>query len=213
MVERSDRSTKVGVVARRQRALIGQQSEDAELPIEQRDGGLVACVLPPFPRHALRLVRALLHHKDLGVEVALQLLVCVVDAELLEGVDLKALEPKDVQYPDRPSALVLSLFRRPIHDSVTTEPPIDAAHHEVEDAFEHSARHSVASGCGLLDCVRRHDRLPGDAQASVAQTLAQNSAVDTQCAAHDGQRRERSASDSSGPATVTHKDVFPNIRI
>ena len=43
----------------------------------------------------------LLQFEDVLVEVVLELLVCVVDAELFKTVPLKVLKPKDVKDPDR----------------------------------------------------------------------------------------------------------------
>lgn len=42
----------------------------------------------------------LLQVKNVIIEVILQLLVCIVDAELLEAVDLEVFKPKNVQDTD-----------------------------------------------------------------------------------------------------------------
>jgi len=57
---------------------------------------LVVNKLDLFPLDIFFLVLFLLHSEHVVVEVLLEFFVCVVDAELLEGVFLEDFEPKDV---------------------------------------------------------------------------------------------------------------------
>ena len=43
----------------------------------------------------------LLKLEDMLVEVILKMLICIIDAELLEAVSAKVLKPKDVQHSNR----------------------------------------------------------------------------------------------------------------
>ena len=73
-----------------------------------------------YLRHVkpLAFVNLHLEEEDVRIEVELQLLIGVVDTQLLEGVDCKALKPKDVQHSDGCRAL-----RSSAH---TVDPSVDA---------------------------------------------------------------------------------------
>lgn len=74
-------------------AKLVQQVEDAHGPfLDEVQHVLVVHELDVGPVDALLLVLGLLHLKHVLVEVLLQLLVCQVDAKLLEVVLLEALE-------------------------------------------------------------------------------------------------------------------------
>ena len=89
-----------------------------ELRLDQADDEMVVNKLDALECHALLLILALLEFEDGIRKVLLQLLVAEVDAELLERVDIKDLEAKDVEHRDGVRALGGSLrvngFDQPI---------------------------------------------------------------------------------------------------
>ena len=89
-----------------------------ELRLDQADDEVVVNKLDALECHALLLILALLEFEDGIRKVLLQLLVAEVDAELLERVDIKDLEAKDVEHRDGVRALGGSLrvngFDQPI---------------------------------------------------------------------------------------------------
>ena len=64
--------------------------------VDEVDTPLVVCKVDIIDLHPLHLVRLLLQHKDVVVEVLLQTLVGVVNAKLLEAVYGEALETKNI---------------------------------------------------------------------------------------------------------------------
>ena len=81
--------------------LLIQHGVDAIVGVleELQDGGIVL-VAEVLHVHALCLVDGELVLEDVLVEVVVELLIAVVDAELLEGVGDEGLEAEDVQYTD-----------------------------------------------------------------------------------------------------------------
>ena len=76
-------------------------ARQTSLPLlDQVEAALVVLERDGLDVELLALVDLHLEHEDVLVEVVLKLLVREVDAELLEGVDLEALEPEDVQHTD-----------------------------------------------------------------------------------------------------------------
>ena len=96
-----DLRQETGVGALRDRNFFVKHREDSHVPNFQH----VQARLVVFERrvrndHTLSFVLVLLQLEDVLVKVGLQLLVAVVDAQLLEGVQLERLEPENVQHVD-----------------------------------------------------------------------------------------------------------------
>jgi hypothetical protein len=97
----------------REPALLVKDEEDAGRDagggalLEHRDALLVVRLVDRHPADGLADVDLLLGFKDARVEVALQLLVRKVDAELLEAVGLEDLEAEDVEHRNRRARLRL----------------------------------------------------------------------------------------------------------
>ena len=86
----------------RQAALVVQQRQQADRGCLNQSQQLgVARHADVGPRDALGGVGARLGVEDAFEEVGVQRLVCEVDEELLEGVGVEALKPKDVEQTDR----------------------------------------------------------------------------------------------------------------
>ena len=81
-------------------ALLIQQVEHPQLGLDQVDAGLVVVEVDHLPLDPLLDVLLLLQLEHVHVELLLQLLVGVVNAELLKGVHLKSLKAVDVEHPD-----------------------------------------------------------------------------------------------------------------
>lgn len=121
----------------------------------------------------------LLQIEDVVVEVILQLLICIVDAELLEAVCLKVLEAKNVQNSDgqtleseigyvmKPvskvcccSSLLLddaSYGDRLLHVFLVEQCVIDAQHDPVKQGTVERFGHGVSGSDGLIEGRKHHD--------------------------------------------------------
>ena len=86
-------------------------------------------------RSAARLVRELLGLEDGAQEEVLQLLVGVVDAQLLERVDLEDLEAEDVEEPDEGGGGRVRVGER----------LVDTTHEQVEDALRQGRTAAAAA--------------------------------------------------------------------
>ena len=76
------------------------------------------------------------------IEVILQVLISIIDAELLEAVAAKVLEAKDVQHPYRlPLMLTVVLLGQ--------ESLVDLQHNPVKQRAVHTLGHGVSGGDGL----------------------------------------------------------------
>mmetsp|Transcript_9537 Transcript_9537/g.20903 ORF Transcript_9537/g.20903 Transcript_9537/m.20903 type:complete len:591 (-) Transcript_9537:776-2548(-) len=137
------------VGALRHDALLVEDREDSgRLGLQDVDGVRVVGEVEGVPGDALAGVKLLLELEDEGVEELLQPLVGEVDAELLEGVHLEALEAEDVQHPDKE-----------LHVLDVPDGRVDAPHDEVEgDAIE-GLRQGVAVVRGRPHVVRAPDPL------------------------------------------------------
>ena len=152
------------VVALWQLALLVQQRDDPELALEQRERLLVAAEAAAAPWHALRLVLAPLSLKGHVVELALQLLVGVVDAELLEAVGRERLEAEDVEHTHGAAATIasssaLGRTARGAQRAGRGEGIVDAVDEAGEDAAEERLGQRVARLPRLLRRERRHHQL------------------------------------------------------
>jgi hypothetical protein len=91
-----------GVGGLREATLLVEEHEHAGRRhlLDEVDAGLVVAVVDLRETDLLAGVLVLLEPKDVLVEVGLELLVGVVDAELLEGVHFEVLKSKDVEHAD-----------------------------------------------------------------------------------------------------------------
>jgi len=123
--------------------LLVQEGKDADLRVlDDVDAVIVVEVLDLLELDALLLVNELLLLEDLLVEVALELLVTVVDAELLERVDVKVLEAGNIQHTDVGGG------------AGKGERRVDAGHEPVKEAGVEGLGEGVAGGVGLPDLER-----------------------------------------------------------
>ncbi len=107
-------------------ALLVEQGHNAHGLLDEVDGGLqVEAEVDKLPLDALALVLLLLQDEHGVVEELLQLLVGVVDAHLLERVELEDLEAGHVEDADEGGALALGPVQR----------AVDAVHQPAEHAL------------------------------------------------------------------------------
>ena len=100
----------------RKQTLLIEQRQNPHWFLDQINSGLeVQPEVDVLPLEALALVLLLLQHEHGVVEELLQLLVRVVDAELLERVELEDLESGYVQYADEGRALPLTPVQRLVY--------------------------------------------------------------------------------------------------
>jgi len=98
-------------------AFFVEKIQYAKFRFDEVNAGLVVIEINQFPLNLLLEVFLLLQLKDVLVELLLQFLVGVVDAELLERVDLERLKPVNVQNTDEAqSTSVLQLRIDLTHD-------------------------------------------------------------------------------------------------
>mmetsp|Transcript_49856 Transcript_49856/g.106023 ORF Transcript_49856/g.106023 Transcript_49856/m.106023 type:complete len:479 (-) Transcript_49856:2004-3440(-) len=161
------------VVGSRNDALLVQQRQDAcVLPVDEVEHVLVVREGDELPQYALSLVLVLLELEDVLVELLLQGLVGVVDADLLEVVHLEGLEAEDVQHADGRAA-----FNRAIQAfallMLCGNAPVDLAHYEVERGAV-GRLHQGLAGLLALDLVQWavHDLVSG-ADGSIGQGVRQ----------------------------------------
>lgn len=81
--------------------LVHERNETSRRALNKIDAGHVVLKLDVAPGDCLLLVLLLLGPKHVLVELLVKLLVGIVDAELLERVLLKHLEPIDVEYGNK----------------------------------------------------------------------------------------------------------------
>ncbi|KAI3483202.1 hypothetical protein L1887_53982 [Cichorium endivia] len=122
------------VGAGRQPGLLVEEREDAELALDHVDAGLVVGEVDKGPRDLLLEVLFLLELEDVVVELVLEALVGVVDAELLVRVDLESLEAVDIEDADHGLArLGRAEGERTVHlvDEPVEEAGVDVLGHRV----------------------------------------------------------------------------------
>mmetsp|Transcript_64162 Transcript_64162/g.191226 ORF Transcript_64162/g.191226 Transcript_64162/m.191226 type:complete len:264 (+) Transcript_64162:747-1538(+) len=133
-------------------ALRVHEAEETQRPLaECVDNWLVVLELDVVPLDPLAVVHLLFQREHVVVEVLLELLVCEVDAQLLEGVPLEDLKAVDVQEPDAPQIRFAGALSR---DAL-----VDAPDQPVEEPREGDLRHGVARVGGGLQVVGPVDRL------------------------------------------------------
>mmetsp|Transcript_28437 Transcript_28437/g.53762 ORF Transcript_28437/g.53762 Transcript_28437/m.53762 type:complete len:284 (-) Transcript_28437:102-953(-) len=122
-----------------------------DLVVEERDRS---------PGDAFRLVLVLLSLECQRDENLLELLVDVVDAELFESVDVKNLEPVNVQ--DTQTQHVLGadqVFPDLLGDFLDVEADVDTLNEKVKEALKESLPHRVPPTSGLNGVLRHRVRL------------------------------------------------------
>eukprot|EP00968_Pinguiococcus_pyrenoidosus_P012298 scaffold1070_cov245-Pinguiococcus_pyrenoidosus.AAC.52 len=146
--------------------LVVQLREDAvRAALDEVQAGLVVREVDEGPLDALAVVLVLLDLEDEAVEVLLQRLIGVVDAELLEAVRLEALEAKDVEHADgRP------LIRGRLDPDALVHPVNDPVE-EVRVYHFHDGRDGVE---GLRRRLRRSIGLPLDVNRPLREALEED---------------------------------------
>mmetsp|Transcript_9538 Transcript_9538/g.20916 ORF Transcript_9538/g.20916 Transcript_9538/m.20916 type:complete len:592 (-) Transcript_9538:776-2551(-) len=156
------------VGALRHDALLVEDREDSgRLGLQDVDGVRVVGEVEGVPGDALAGVKLLLELEDEGVEELLQPLVGEVDAELLEGVHLEALEAEDVEDADEE-----------LHIFDVADGKVSAVDDEFEDDVVQRLRECIAVVSGLADVHGALDLpLPGDLARHVAEGRLQHLAI------------------------------------
>ncbi|WPK27202.1 hypothetical protein PUMCH_004579 [Australozyma saopauloensis] len=111
-----------GVVTGRQTGLLVQQGQHTHAVLDKVDAGLVVGKVYEQPLDLLLDVLFLLQLEHVLVELLLQLLVGVVDAELLERVLLEVLESVDIKHSNERVDVLLHLRRTEVRVDVVHEP-------------------------------------------------------------------------------------------
>eukprot|EP00966_Prymnesium_polylepis_P329357 7385074-Prymnesium_polylepis.3 len=143
----------------RQRALLVEQREHAQLAVDERERRRVVGEVEVGRVDALSHVVLLLQPAHGVDEVGLQLFVGIVDAELLERVDRKVLEAEDVKEADR----------LPIVTAAVTAAAVAASHAPVELCDDPLEERRVD---GLCQCVAHIEPLLGRKRHRVRRAAA-----------------------------------------
>mmetsp|Transcript_35133 Transcript_35133/g.78697 ORF Transcript_35133/g.78697 Transcript_35133/m.78697 type:complete len:286 (-) Transcript_35133:823-1680(-) len=84
-----------------QALLIQHRKNSRWLLLDQVYSILIVGKIQRIPRNAFLLVQRFLLLEDKGVEKLLEPLICEIDAQLLEGIELETLESKNIQHTDK----------------------------------------------------------------------------------------------------------------
>mmetsp|Transcript_24017 Transcript_24017/g.69012 ORF Transcript_24017/g.69012 Transcript_24017/m.69012 type:complete len:722 (-) Transcript_24017:1240-3405(-) len=138
-------------------ALLVKQGKDARmLHIDQIQNVLVVREGNELPQNALLFVFLLLHLEHELVELLLERLIGVVDAQLLKVVDLEGFEAEDIQHADRGTRPALVAME-----------VVDGIIHSLHDVVERGTIDRLDEGLGGLDGLLDRQGLVNDLDAGI----------------------------------------------
>eukprot|EP00982_Pelagococcus_subviridis_P004358 29141-Pelagococcus_subviridis.AAC.3 len=161
----------------RERALLVQEAQDAHRSaLDDVDARLIVLKVNLRPVDALALVLLLLELKHVLVELLLQALVRVVDAQLLERVLLEVLEAVDVEngHARRRRAPAASIA------AARTQRLVDARDDGIKQRGEDRLRERVAPFARARGVQDAHDALPAGVDLARRQRALEKVRVDAQ---------------------------------
>lgn len=92
-----------------------KQIKNTQLRLNEIDARLIVIALNHRPIDILLHVHQLLQLEDMLIELVLQFLICVIDAELLERIQFKRFEAVDIQNADKTVFLLACTAQTPIN--------------------------------------------------------------------------------------------------